>query len=192
MAHGRAGALRARSLTQGKNAGSAKHAAYLQAVLLTGARPGEVLAMQWQDINTKWKGLTIRDKVEGERVIPLTPYVEQLLTGLPRLNQWVFASPSRAPELAGKSMSNPHKQHDRACEVAGIEGLTLHGLRRSFKSLTEWLEIVASGNAPGASASSRPGMHRACSSGPTRGRGEHPTSASSSISILLARGSYGE
>jgi integrase len=27
--------------------------------------------------------------------------------------------------------------------VAGIEGLTLHGLRRSFKSLTEWLEIPA-------------------------------------------------
>jgi integrase len=27
--------------------------------------------------------------------------------------------------------------------VAGIEGLTLHGLRRSFKSLTEWPEIPA-------------------------------------------------
>jgi integrase len=118
-----------------------QHAAYLQAVLLTGARPGEVLAMRWQDINAKWKGLTIRDKVEGERVIPLTPYVEHLLTDLPRLNEWVFASPSRDPELADKPMSNPHKQHERACEVAGIEGLTLHGLRRSFKSLSEWLEL---------------------------------------------------
>ena len=27
--------------------------------------------------------------------------------------------------------------------MAGIDGLTLHGLRRSFKSLTEWLEIPA-------------------------------------------------
>jgi integrase len=27
--------------------------------------------------------------------------------------------------------------------VAGIDGLTLHGLRRSFKSLTEWLETPA-------------------------------------------------
>ena len=27
--------------------------------------------------------------------------------------------------------------------MAAIEGLTLHGLRRSFKSLTEWLEIPA-------------------------------------------------
>ena len=27
--------------------------------------------------------------------------------------------------------------------MAGIEGLTLHGLRRSFGSLSEWLEIPA-------------------------------------------------
>lgn len=120
-----------------------QHSAYLQTVLLTGARPGEVLGMRWEDLNTKWKGMTIRDKVEGERVIPLTPYVESILTSLPRINEWVFASPSRDPALKDKAMSNPHKQHERACEVAGIQGLTLHGLRRSFKSLTEWLEIPA-------------------------------------------------
>ena len=27
--------------------------------------------------------------------------------------------------------------------MAGIEGLTLHGLRRSFGSLSEWLEVPA-------------------------------------------------
>jgi integrase len=32
---------------------------------------------------------------------------------------------------------------ETACAAAGLEGLTLHGLRRSFKSLTEWLEIPA-------------------------------------------------
>ena len=40
-------------------------------------------------------------------------------------------------------MSKPHKPHATACAVAGIDGLSLHGLRRSFKSLTEWLEIPA-------------------------------------------------
>jgi integrase len=118
-------------------------AAYLQTLLLTGARPGEVLAMRWADVNTKWNGLTIRDKVEGVRVIPLTPYVAQLLSALPRVNEWVFASPSRAPTLVNKTMSKPHKQHESACAVAGLEGLTLHGLRRSFKSLTEWQEMPA-------------------------------------------------
>ena len=111
-------------------------AAYLQTLLLTGARPGEVLGLRWEDINTKWKGLTIRDKVEGERVIPLTPYIAQLIAALPRRNEFVFAG-------AAGAMSKPHKPHLIACTVAGIDGLTLHGLRRSFKSLTEWLEIPA-------------------------------------------------
>ena len=66
--------------------------AYLQTMLLTGARPGEVLTLRWDDLNTQWKGMTIRDKVEGLRVIPLTPYVAHLLAALPRRNDWVFSS----------------------------------------------------------------------------------------------------
>lgn len=118
-------------------------AAYLQTLLLTGARPGEVLEMQWSDLNLKWKGLTIRDKVEGERTIPLTPYVQHLLTALPRRSEWVFSSSISVPDKMQKPISKPHQMHDRACTVGGIDGLTLHGLRRSFKSLTEWLECPA-------------------------------------------------
>ena len=118
-------------------------AAYLQVLVLTGARPGEVLGLRWEDVNTKWKGLTIRDKVEGERVIPLTPYVSHLLHSLPRRNDWVFPSTARGKDTEGQTLSIPRAPHTAACAVAGIEGLTLHGLRRSFKSLTEWLEIPA-------------------------------------------------
>lgn len=131
---------------------------YLQILLLTGARPGEVLALRWEDVNEKWKGLTIRDKVEGERTIPLTPYVAQLLSQQPRINDWVFASRSSDPKMADKPMSTPHKLHEQACAVAGLEGLTLHGLRRSFKTLTEWVEaptgVVAQimGHKPSATA----------------------------------------
>lgn len=118
-------------------------AAYLQTLLLVGARPGEWLALRWEDLNLKWKGVRIRDKVEGEREIPLTPYVTYVLMSLPRTNDWVFASPRAEAGQHGKAMRVPTKQHDRACAVAGIDDLTLHGLRRSFKSLTEWLEIPA-------------------------------------------------
>jgi integrase len=118
-------------------------AAYLQVILLTGARPGEVLALQWDDINTQWRGLTIRDKVEGERVIPLTPYVSQLLHALPRRNQWVFASNPRGGAKTAGPIARPSTLLTSIAAVVGIELLTLHGLRRSFKSLTEWLEIPA-------------------------------------------------
>jgi integrase len=114
-------------------------AAYLQTLLLTGARPGEVLAMRWNDLNTQWRGLTIRDKVEGERVIPLTPYVWHLLAALPRRNEFVFAS-SRNENTP---LTEPNHAHDKACKVAAIDGLTLHGLRRSFGTLSEWLEVPA-------------------------------------------------
>lgn len=128
--------------------------ACLQAMLLTGARPGEVQALRWEDVDTHWKGLTIRDKVEGLRVIPLTPYVAQLLSTLPRANEWVFASARFTQPANGKPghwvntsasgrIAEPNGAHTTACTAAGLDGLTLHGLRRSFASLTEWLEIPA-------------------------------------------------
>ena len=111
--------------------------ACLQMMLLTGARPGEVLALRWEDVNTQWKGISIRDKVEGTREIPATPYMLHLLAALPRRNEWVFSSPTSATGC----LTEPNNPHTRACKAAGLEGLTLHGLRRSFKSLTEWLEV---------------------------------------------------
>jgi integrase len=114
-------------------------AACLQFMLLTGARPGEVLALRWEDINTQWKGINIRDKVEGTREIPATPYMLHLLAALPRRNEWVFSSPTSGTGC----LTEPNNPHTRACKAAGLEGLTLHGLRRSFASLTEWLETPA-------------------------------------------------
>ena len=114
-------------------------AACLQMMLLTGARPGEVLALRWEDVNTQWKGISIRDKVEGTREIPATPYMLHLLAALPRRNEWVFPSNTSASGC----LTEPNNPHTRACKAAGLEGLTLHGLRRSFASLTEWLETPA-------------------------------------------------
>jgi integrase len=112
-------------------------AACLQMMLMTGARPGEVLGLRWEDVNTQWKGISIRDKVEGTREIPATPYMLHLLSALPRRNEWVFSSPTSGTGC----LTEPNTPHTRACRAAGLEGLTLHGLRRSFKSLTEWLEV---------------------------------------------------
>jgi integrase len=46
-------------------------ATYLKCLLLTGTRREELAALRWEDVNFQWRGMTIRDKVEGERTIPL-------------------------------------------------------------------------------------------------------------------------
>ncbi|RCX09811.1 tyrosine-type recombinase/integrase [Extensimonas vulgaris] len=110
-------------------------AAYLQALLLAGARPGELRDLRWEDLDFTWKSMRIRDKVEGERTIPLTPYVSTLLQALPRRGAWVFMT-----ARTDGPITSPNHQLTRTCATAGVPHVTLHGLRRSFGTLAEWVE----------------------------------------------------
>lgn len=114
-------------------------AAYLQGLLLTGARREELAGLTWEDVDFQWKSLTIRDKVDGERTIPLTPFVGALLAALPRRNEWVFSSPAAA---SGR-LQEPRIMHNKALTAAGLPALSIHGLRRSFGTLAEWVECPA-------------------------------------------------
>jgi integrase len=136
-------------------------ATYLQCLLLTGARREEMASLRWENLDFKWKSITISDKVEGERTIPLTPYVDQLLQRLSTINQtpppeyrilhgkkikndldswkpseWVFFSKTA---ISGRIVE-PRIGHNRALTSAGLPPLSLHGLRRSFGTLAEWVE----------------------------------------------------
>ncbi|MFZ1548329.1 MAG: integrase family protein [Candidatus Nitrotoga sp.] len=122
-----------------KKIGNPVIAAYLQGLLLTGARRNELAALRWHDVNFQWKSLTIRDKVEGERTIPLTPYLEHVIAALPRRNEFVFSSPTAA---SGR-IEEPRIQHVKALAAAALPALSLHGLRRSFGTLSEWVEVPA-------------------------------------------------
>lgn len=73
------------------------------------------------------------------RTIPLCPYVASVLTGLPRrkladgqINPFVFSNTSAAGRI-----SDARASHAKALQSAGIEQLTIHGLRRSFALLGE-------------------------------------------------------
>jgi integrase len=105
---------------------------YLRALLLTGARREELAALTWANVDFQWRKLTIADKVEDTRTIPLTPYLAQLLATLPRTNEHVFASTGKAGRIADTRAS-----HAKALQSASIDGLTIHGLRRSFSLLGE-------------------------------------------------------
>lgn len=111
---------------------------YLQSVILTGARREEMANLKWADVDFQWNVLWLKDKVEEQgRKIPLTPYLKTLIEGLPRRNEWVFSSPlSRDGRYADPSVS-----HHRALELAELPLVTIHGLRRTFASLAEWVEM---------------------------------------------------
>lgn len=135
--------------------------AYLQGLLITGARREELAGLRWDDVDFRWRSLVLDDKVEGTggRTIPLTPYLANLLVHLKRLNEtppskrrasrlaergeswqpseWVFASKTSSD---GK-IAEPRSAHTRALSNAGLPHVTLHGLRRSFGTLSEWVEV---------------------------------------------------
>ncbi|WP_151635994.1 tyrosine-type recombinase/integrase [Noviherbaspirillum aerium] len=133
--------------------------AYLQILLLVGCRREELACLCWKDVNFQWRSLSIADKVDGTRVIPLTPYVAKLLMELHELNTtppkiqslnakavdelpwtpspWVFSSPT----AADGRIKEPRSAHNKALIAAGLPHVTLHGLRRSFGTLCEWIEM---------------------------------------------------
>lgn len=117
--------------------------AYLQVLLLTGARREEISSLRWSDIDFKWSSMRIKDKIEGERIIPLTPYVSDLLRSLMEIpnrgtneENWVFRSNSKSGKII-----EPRSAHNRALTRAELPHISLHGLRRSFGTLAEWVEV---------------------------------------------------
>lgn len=135
--------------------------AYLQGLLIAGARREEWAGLRWEDVDFRWRSLVLDDKVEGTggRTIPLTPYLAALLLNLKQLNEtpptkrqavrlaekgeiwepspWVFASKTSED---GK-IAEPRIAHNKALAEAELPHITLHGLRRSFGTLSEWVEV---------------------------------------------------
>ena len=128
--------------------------AYLQILLLTGARRNELATLKWSDVDSQWNTAVIRDKVEGSRKIPITPYVASLINKLPKVNEYVFSS---VTARSGR-LTEPRKAHQAVIEEVGLPDLSIHGLRRSFGTLSEWVEcpvgVVAQiqGHKPSATA----------------------------------------
>ena len=115
-------------------------AAYLQGLVLTGARREELATLTWASVDFQWQKLTIADKVDETRTIPLTAYMAWLLSALPRAklangkpNPYVFASPMSA---SGR-IAEPRAPHADVLADAGIPHVSIHGLRRTFSLLGE-------------------------------------------------------
>lgn len=94
--------------------------AFIQLLIMTGARKGEIAAAKWDQIRGNM--IFLPDSKTGEKEIYLSPQALDVLAKLPRTNG----------TLTG--ISHPKKLWDKIRTEAGCPDLRIHDLRHSFAS----------------------------------------------------------
>jgi integrase len=106
-------------------------AAGLRLALFTGARSGEVTAIQWSHVDWERRLIRLPDSKTNEpRTIHLSEAALEVLKAVPRIGRFV---------IAGAKPDEPYKNLGRAWidirANAGLQDVRLHDLRHSFASL---------------------------------------------------------
>lgn len=111
-------------------------ASLVELLLHTGMRVGEMLPLQWSDVNFSTRQITLRRTKSGKtRHVPISDDCLALLAR--RVNMtancpwdWLF------PSLRGNShMTRPVRPWKKACKAVGLPALRFHDLRHIFASL---------------------------------------------------------
>jgi integrase len=106
--------------------------AFLQFLLLTGARRSEAAGLTWGELDgDDWTLPASRNKVKVDLIRPLSPSAQAVLDKLPRIGErgFVFTTGGDHP-ISG--FSKWKRDFDKTC---GVTGWRLHDLRRSSRSL---------------------------------------------------------
>jgi integrase len=104
--------------------------AAVRLLILTGARRGEILGLEWEHVDLDAACLRLSDSKEGgAKVIPLGAHALDVLARLPRRSSWVL------PTAAGDGPVSLSKPWNRIRKRAGLEDVRLHDLRHSFASV---------------------------------------------------------
>jgi integrase len=118
----------------------------LRALLLSGARSGEVLAVRWEDLdltNGSWLKPAEATKQGADHHVPLSAPLRQLLATIAAeqekagiVSAWVF--PTRTG--AHTRHEDLWKAWQKICQTAGIKNMKPHDIRHSYAS-----QLVGSG-----------------------------------------------
>ena len=105
--------------------------AALRLLLLTGCRKNEIVTLRWDDVDRTAGELRLADAKAGARRVPLTPAVEAVFAGIPRLddNPWVIAG--RNP---GAHLKNLDGIWLKLRARAGLGDVRIHDYRHSYAS----------------------------------------------------------
>ncbi len=104
----------------------------IRILLLTGARLGEILGLQWSQVDWERGILFLPDSKTGKKPVFLGAAAQAVLADLPRIE-------GNPHVIAGAKSGEP--RHDLAkpwaavSRAAGLEGVRLHDLRHSFASV---------------------------------------------------------
>lgn len=116
--------------------------AVLIALLDTAARPGEILCLQWKDMNLDRRELVIRaekSKTRTERIVPISTR----LLGTLEMRQSDPAGESLPPDAyvfgdtLGRRVKSVRTAWENACERVGLSGVQLRDLRHEAGSRFE-------------------------------------------------------
>ena len=104
----------------------------IRLLLLTGARLGEILTLQWDHVDPDHRQLRLPRSKTGPESIYLTTAVAEILQSLPRVkgNPYVIVG-----ERPGAHLVNLQKPWQRIRVRAGFEDVRLHDLRHSYASV---------------------------------------------------------
>ncbi|MDH6149315.1 MULTISPECIES: tyrosine-type recombinase/integrase [Paraburkholderia] len=114
--------------------------AYIEFILLTGARRTEAATLKWKHVDRKARTLTLKEtKNHSDRVLPITPRVAEILDAMwqVKIGEFVFAARDKNGEPS--HVSEPRKAMT-TLNVAASSAVTVHGLRRTFSTVLESLD----------------------------------------------------
>ena len=105
--------------------------AAVRLLLLTGCRKNEIVTLRWDDIDRTAGEIRLRCTKTGTRRLPLTPAVEWVLAGIPRIegNPWVIAG-----QKPGDHLKNLDQVWARLRARAGLKDVRIHDCRHSYAS----------------------------------------------------------
>ena len=105
-------------------------AAAIRLLMLTGARVGEIMALEWKHIDIEQGIALLPDSKTGFKVLQLPAPAVAVLENLPRIDKWVFPANS----VSGH-MVNLKDAWGDVLKQAKISGWRLHDLRHAFASM---------------------------------------------------------
>ena len=106
--------------------------AAIRLLILSGARLGEILTLEWEHVDFDNAMLRLPDSKTGAKVIYLSPLAMETLQSIPRIegNPFVVCG-----HKTGTHLVNLEKPWRRIRAKAGLNDVRLHDLRHSFASV---------------------------------------------------------